>query len=324
MWAACGGPQLAPGGAGVLDDCAQYASGCDEGAGIIARRSVSLVSDDRSAAAAPENAGRSRRLARPAAAEYGGDSYGASGGDPYGGTSYAHWVAPVFNYVNATRAPHYAVTATGLDATIEGTVTWPGRVPVAPTCGARLAIGAGRGLAGAIVYIEHVTTGRAIGGTGRTQLGGVIAKHGCALAPTAQIAVPIPSAVVIHGDGTRARLRVTPPTGAATVVDLQEGGLVVAEVKPGLTRIAGEDGRLGAAWVLGLDTPYVAVTDDNGRFRIEQLAPGTYDLTIWQAPLATAMADGTLTYGAPIVAHRTVKVGVKQTQTISVALAASP
>ncbi len=295
----------------------------DEGAGLLAQASVSLMSSDRNTVAATAKPARNRRASRgdPPAGGFGGDPDGGFGGDPYGGTSYAHWTAPVFNYVNTIRGPRFAVATTGLDSTIEGTVMWPGRVPPRLACAtASVAIGANHGVAGAIVYIEHVTTGRAIGGTTRAPIGSMIAKHGCMLGPTAQISVPLPGSVAIHGDAQRARLRITPPGGTAKVYDLQEGGLVIAEVKLGVTKIEGEDGRLAAAWVLGLETPYVAVTDDTGRFRLEQLAPGTYDVTIWQAPIATAAADGTLAYGAPIVVHRSVRVGVKQTQTISVAL----
>ena len=325
LLAACGGAQRAPAGAGVLEHCDTYESGCDEGAGMIAQASVSLMSRDRDAipgamAGKPGRPQRASPGARPADAPFDGDPYGGSGGEPYGGTSYAHWTAPVFNDVSTVRPPHYAVTTTGLDSTIEGTVTWHGRGPatLASTCGAptRAAVGATHEVRGAIVYIDHVTTGRA----SHAQLGGVIAKHGCWLGPTSQVAVPLPSSVVIHGDEHRTRLRVTPPGGPATVYDLQEGGLVIAEVKPGVTKIDGEDGTLAASWVLGLETPYVAITDDEGRFRLEQLAPGTYDLTIWQPPNVTLAADHTFAYGHPIVVHRSVQVGDKQTLEISVVL----
>jgi hypothetical protein len=313
----------------VLEDCDSFESGCDEGAGMIAQASVSLMSRDRDVipgamAGKPVQPRRASPGARRADAPFDGDPYGGSGGEPYGGTSYAHWTAPVFNHVSTVRPPHYAVTTIGLDSTIEGTVTWHGRGPatLASTCGApaRAAIGASHEVRGAIVYIDHVTTGRALGGVSHAQLGGVIAKHGCRLGPTAQVSVPLPNSVVIHGDGQRTRLRITPPGGPATVYELQEAGLVVAEVKPGVTKIEGEDGTLAASWVLGLETPYVAITDDEGRFRLEQLAPGTYDLTIWQPPSVTLAADHTFAYGDPIVVHRSVQVGVKQTLEISIVL----
>jgi hypothetical protein len=314
---ACGGSQR---------DASKPGDDHDEGAGWLAQASTSLVSGGKGGADALAPGPQHRRSYNPyGGAAYGGDPYGGSTyGDPYGGTSYARWTAPVWRYAAAARPPHYVVTDAGLDATIEGTVTWPGTLPadLKTPCGplAPIHTGSQRGVRGVIVYIERVTTGRGVGGPGRAQLGGVIAKHGCALGPTAQLAVPMPSSVAIHGDGQRARVRITPPSGPGSVFELQEGGLVTAEVKAGVTRIDGEDGKLAAAWVIGIESPYFSVTDDGGRFRIEQLAAGTYDVAFWQPPIATMNADGTFAYGAPIVVHRSIHVDAKQTAKVTVAL----
>ena len=128
---------------------------------------------------------------------------------------------------------------------------------------------------------------------------------------------PLPASVSINGDTTRTKLRI----GKTTTADLQEGGLVQVEVKAGVTKIDGEDGKLAAAWVLGLETPYYAITDDDGRFRLDELSPGTYELTFWQPPVASANRDGTWTYGSPIVVKRSVKVDAK-TAHVSVSLPA--
>jgi hypothetical protein len=313
---ACGGSQR---------DASKPGDDHDEGAGLLAQASTSLVSGKAGSDDVAANPKRRRPVSAYGGAVYGGDPYGGSMyGDPFGGTSYARWTAPVWSYANATRPPHYVVTDTGLDASIEGTVTWPGAVPadLKTPCGplAPIHIGAQHGVRGVIVYIERITTGRGIGGPGRAQLGGVIAKHGCALGPTAQLAVPMPSSVAIHGDAQRARVRITPPDGPGKVYDLQEGGLVTAEVKPGVTRIDGEDGKLAAAWVIGIQSPYFSVTDDGGRFRIEQLAAGTYDVAFWQPPIAAMNGDGTFAYGAPIVVHRSIHVDAKQTAKVTVVL----
>lgn len=311
---------------GRAPDPAKPGDDHDEGAGFLAQASISFVGGKGSGDDAPARSKRTRVYNAYGGAMYGGDPYGAGayGGDPYGGASYARWVPPTWNYANVIRPPHYAVTDVGLDATIEGTVTWPGKPPakLKTACGpfSSVQLGANHGVRGAIVYIERITTGRGVGGVGRAQVGGVIAKHGCTLGPTVQIAVPMPSSVAIHGDAQRTRVRITPPGAVGKLFELQEGGLVTAEIKPGVTKIDGEDGKLAASWILGLDTPYFSITDDTGRFRLEQLAPGTYDLTIWQAPLATINTDGTFAYGSPIVVHRSVHVDAKQTTKVSVAL----
>jgi hypothetical protein len=212
--------------------------------------------------------------------------------------------------VHRTYPRHRQVT--GLGGAIEGTITWKGALPAkrATPCGpqALVRVGDNRGITGVVIYIEQVKTGRTMPSDGRSAMvGGAIVKKGCLLLPTAQIVTPLPAALSLHGDATKTRLRVTAPTGPVRQVELQEGGRGAVTVAPGVTRIDTEDGTLSAAWVLGLDAPYFAITDDKGQFRIDELAPGTYEVTVWHPPLANDGA-GPLIYGAPIVTKRSVTV----------------
>src|SRR5262249_34906634 len=102
-------------------------------------------------------------------------------------------------------------------------------------------------------------------------------------------------------------------------VELQEAGRVVIQAQPGVTRIDADDGSLAAAWVVASDTPYYAITDDAGRFRIDELAAGTYDVTFWHPPLA-ALVDGKLVYWPPVIRHRTIKVDAAHAARLDVAL----
>jgi hypothetical protein len=305
---ACGGSQRGP--------LAKAGDTLDEGGGELARQSISLSIGDDGSEVAQAQANAARRNG------YGGDFYGglayggsAYGGDPYGGASYAGWTVPQWSFSTPNRVPHYNVGATLVGA-LEGRVTWAGAPPpkLATACGSienpTIRVGADKSVRGVIVYIEKVSVGRQLPYYSRpAAVGGVVAKRGCALVPAAQIVTPLPASLSIHGDTARTRLRVTPTGIAAKSYDLQEGGLVEVEAKSGITRIDSEDGKLVAAWVLAIDSPYYSMTDDGGRFRIDDLAPGSYDVTFWAAPLATATADGAIGYGAPTVVHRTVKVG---------------
>jgi hypothetical protein len=253
---------------------------------------------------------------------YGGDPYGGGGfgGDAYGGAGYANWRMPQWSYNVPNRMPRYNV-GVGLDGAIEGTVTWNGQLPPksSSACGSidnpTLRVSRDKAVRGVIVYIEKIAIGRSTPYYSKpATVGGVLAKRGCALVPAAQIVAPLPGSISIHGDTQRTKLRI-----AAKSYDLQEAGLVQVEVKAGITKIESDDNKLAAAWVLGLETPYYAVTDDAGHFRLDELAAGTYELTFWQPPIATANRDGTWTYGPPIVVKRSVKVAHKTTQ-LSVAL----
>jgi hypothetical protein len=85
---------------------------------------------------------------------------------------------------------------------------------------------------------------------------------------------------------------------------------VKLEAPAGVTRIDADDGSIASAWLVAIESPYYAITDDAGRFRIDELAPGSYDVTIMQPAATTARTDGTLAAGPPIVVHRTVRVDV--------------
>lgn len=295
----------------------------DDGAGDLARASVRLRTGDGSAAPSFEDT-------RPAApsidyypnpfgdASYGGGAYG---GLAYGGVGYANWVIPQWSYAPPNRAPKYNVISTNLTGAIEGTVTWSGAAPgkVASACGSidnpTLQVGTDKAARGVVVYIEKVLTGRVQPYYTRpVTVGGAVAKRGCAFVPAAQIVSPLPGSLAIHGDGDATRVRVTGDKGKPLTKELQEGGLVQLEATPGITRIDSEDGRVASAWVIGVETPYFAITDDAGRYRIDELPPGIYELTFFQAPVAAAGPNSTFTYGTPVIVHRTVTVGAKTTQ----------
>lgn len=302
----------------------------DDGHGFLSHASAGFVTEDEEAAAVArtEEAARAGQLAAAVSQAalgvgvgYGGLGYG---GDLYGGLGYA---AVVPRDGAPAVSPMEYDAQDGLTGAIEGVVSWPGALPprVTTACGAgdnpTLHVGPGRGVGGALVFIAKIETGRPLPSYARAAtVGGVLAKRGCRLLPAAQIVAPAPAVLTIHGDATAARVRVTPAAGAGRAIALQEGGRAQLDAAVGVLRVDGEDGKLTPAWVVGLDTPYYAVTDDAGRFRIDELAAGTYDVTIWQAPVTTASATGELKYGAPIEVHRKVTVGATGAARLDVAL----
>lgn len=248
---------------------------------------------------------------------------GGFGGDAYGGSGYANFVVPDWHSVTIEHKPRYRQTL-GLSGAVEGVVSWRGAPPagLATSCGAiePLALGPDRALAGALVYIEKVSVGRPLPVDGKPgSIGGLVVKRGCALGPAVQVATPLPAPLIVYGDARRTSIRVTPPAGPARTYELAEAGRAGLQLQVGITRIDAADGTFASAWVIGLETPYYALTDDRGRFRIDELAAGTYDVTIWQAPLPV-LASGALTYGAPIVVKRTVRIEDARTARLDVAL----
>jgi hypothetical protein len=303
---------------------AMYPAGSDkdDGYGDLAQKSARLLIGDSndSALLAPRRGRRSRLES----GSYGGDPYGGAmyGGDAYGGPDQLVLVTPPPPIPPSARY----TPSSGLTGAIEGTVTWRGALPrpLTTPCGSfdnpSPRVAPNRAVSGVLVYIEHVELGRTLPTIGDRQVsvGGIVTKRGCALGPALQILTPLPADLTIHGDATEAVLRITGP-GGARPFELQPGGRIVISAQPGVTRIEADDASLAPAWVIASSTPYYAITDERGRFRIDELATGAYEVTFWQPPLAST-ASGKVVYGAPVVVHRSIHVEAARPAHLDLAL----
>jgi hypothetical protein len=309
---ACAGLVIALAACGPAHRSRMYPAGTDrdDGYGDLAQTSARLLTRP-----GPDATALALRHARRAGEPGDGASYD---GAPEPGDLDPPAAAP------PAHPPHHYRAVPGLAGAVEGVVTWRGAPPAAVTtaCGPvapGVRVAPDRAVGGVLVTIDRVEVGRALPGLARpATVGGTVAKRGCALAPALQVVTPLPASVAIHGDASPTRLRVTFPVGAR-VGDLAAAGRIVIPAQPGVTQIEGADGALGAAWLVATDTPAYAITDDDGRYRLDELAPGSYELTLWR-PALPVLRDGRLVYGPPVVTHRSVKVDPTRTVRLDVAL----
>jgi len=261
---------------------------------------------------------------------FGGDWYGGGG---YGGNLYASYV-PNFPYNQANRQIDYVVSYAPDNGAIEGQVTWP-KPPKAPAtlagpsgCGAvdnpSLKLGKGNAVEGAIVYLEKITSGRALtqqqyGAYKPIVIGGSIEMRDCALSPRVQVQIPVPGQLTIsNGHDVPVTLVVERPGDGSVEQRLDVGGSKVVGLSAvGVTRVGDHAGALAPAWVVSANHPYYAMTDDRGRFRLDDVVPGDYTLIAWHPPVVTGVVDGKVQHGDPVIV--TKKITVKKTAATKVA-----
>jgi plastocyanin len=208
---------------------------------------------------------------------------------------------------------------------IEGAVTFGGPVPpraaiaVDPDhqahCGADMASEAlvvdpaTRGVRFTVVHLESIEKGKKPARTGPARLD----NRGC-------VFVPHVTAVMI-GDTLRVRnddpvvhnIRARVPGETRThinVVQPTQGQETDREVRrPGVMALSCDTHPHMHGWLLAFPHPYFAVTDASGRFRLDDVPPGTYRVVAWHEGWRLDRIDrGRPVYDAPVVLAESVTV----------------
>jgi len=317
----------------------------DDGSGWLARMS------SRAALVGPGE-GRTA-TASYGGARYGGQTYGGQsyGGTTYGGALYGNYQAPAVGPSPDPPAP-YSAGYVGSPVTdggaVEGSIVWPvapraperiraGRSGCAPEIPNRtLALGSGHAVGNAVVYLEDIKRGRLT--LGRTwpypptrmhQVGGALEWRGCRLNPHLQLAAPIGAALAVSSaddrltlagirvDGARREPLFTVTLGAAGAArEIQLGRDGFVEVRP--------DAGSGGGWIVVAPHPYYVLSDDRGRFVLDEIPPGTYTLVVWHEPVITGVRPGgELVVTPPTVVRRRITVKAGQRQRLVVRLPAA-
>jgi len=171
-----------------------------------------------------------------------------------------------------------------------------------------LVVGPDKGVKGSVVLLEGVAKGKKGGGDV------TVDNHKClfihhvtATAPGDRVRIKN-SDPVLHN--THGRL------GKATVFNLalpnkeQMVDITKRLTKPGVVRVLCDAHPHMNAWMIVHDSPYYAVTDDKGAFKIDGVPPGTYKVTMWHEGFRPKGVDkdGRPAYDDPVTVTREVTV----------------
>jgi hypothetical protein len=189
-------------------------------------------------------------------------------------------------------------------------------------CGERrppevLVLGPDRGVAGGVVFVQGVRQGK------RGHFDAVLDRRGCAFSPR----------IVATMAGARARVKNSDPVvhdarglrGPMTVFHVaipgkeQEVDITRRLTRPGVIRVVSDSAPHMAAWLIVHDSPYLAVTDDRGAFRIDDVPPGVYRVSVWHEGFRRRGVDpeGRPLYEMPHTITTQVTVAPRATTTVA-------
>ncbi|MGH7357128.1 MAG: carboxypeptidase regulatory-like domain-containing protein [Candidatus Rokuibacteriota bacterium] len=203
------------------------------------------------------------------------------------------FVAAALGLLLAGPAHAYEVATVADGGTISGVVRFNGVPPkLEPlsvnknrdVCGEQkaseaLVVGADHGVKGAVVLVEGVARGKK--GNGDV----VVDNHKCLFVSHVTVATP----------GERTRVKNSDPIlhnthgylGRTTVFNLalpNQGQMIDITkrlTKPGVIRVLCDAHPHMVAWLVVHDSPYYAVTNEHGAFRIDGVPAGTWKVTMW-------------------------------------------
>lgn len=198
------------------------------------------------------------------------------------------------------RALGYQAETVSNGATISGRVVYAGPPPTPrqiqitkdlSVCGAGphyaqdLVVGPEGGVQYAVVSLKDAAKGAPL----KPEKGVTFDQKGCEYVPRV-LAFPVGSTVnIVNSDGILHTVHLD--IGNGPPVDMAQPGfkrvMPFVAKQPGLFSVSCDAHNWMQGWWFVADNPYFAVTDENGRYTIRDVPPGTYTLKVWQEKLGT-------------------------------------
>jgi Carboxypeptidase regulatory-like domain len=179
-----------------------------------------------------------------------------------------------------------------------------------------LVLGAERGVRGSVILLEAVARGK------KPAAEVVLDNHRCVFVSHVTAAMTGEKARVKNSDAilhnTHGFL------GKPTVFNLalpnrdQMIDITKRLTRPGVIRVVCDAHPHMSAWMIVHDSPYYAVTDERGAFRIDGIPPGSYKVTMWHEGFRPRGLDkdGRPLYDEPRTVTKDVTIAPRATATV--------
>jgi plastocyanin len=213
--------------------------------------------------------------------------------------------------------------------TISGIVRWNGAKPTTTSiivekdqdaCGTShpnaSRPGNGEGVAGVIVYLDSMTSGKAFPNTEKAALD----QKGCEFIPHVQVVKAGTNVLVSNSDKVLHNFRMT-MNGKPILNEVEPEGAPPHQVMlnmAGLNTVVCDVHPWMRGFVMVTEHPYYAITDSNGRYTLANVPPGRYTLKMWRDNWAIDQPkadNGTISgynWGSDFRNQKVVEVGAAQ------------
>lgn len=170
-----------------------------------------------------------------------------------------------------------------------------------------LIVGAGKGVKNAVVWIEGITAGKKF--AGKTVF---LDNAKCAFLPHVVVTFLGERAQVVNSDEVLHNVNATGANAFNLALPNKGQQIDIAKrfKRTGVTELRCNAHVHMRGWMITLDHPYAAVTDENGHFSIDNIPAGKYKLTMWHEPWMEKGRDkdGRPAYGPSVTLAREVTI----------------
>ncbi|MHC4181975.1 MAG: carboxypeptidase regulatory-like domain-containing protein [Planctomycetota bacterium] len=163
-----------------------------------------------------------------------------------------------------------------------------------------LLISSGGAIKNAVVSISNISKGKKYDRSGGNP---AIDQKGCVFISHVSVVPPGSTVDLLNSDDIMHNLHTWSIKNTAFNEGVAGGGKLPKTFKHSETiKITCDVHKWMSAWLIVQNNPYYAITDEGGKFQIEDIPPGTYTVQAWQEALGKVTQEVTVSAGGEVKA----------------------
>ena len=164
-----------------------------------------------------------------------------------------------------------------------------------PIASEALLVSSDKGIKNAVVSLLGISKGKKFNRSGGNP---TIDQKGCIFKPHVAVIPPRSTVDLLNSDDVMHNLHTWSIKNTAFNEGVAGGGKLPKTFEfPETIKVTCDVHKWMTAWLIVQDNPYYAITDENGKYKIEGVPPGAYTLKAWQESLGNVKQEVTVKSG---------------------------